>query len=142
MILWLLSNKALLSHTQPQTNRVDNGASASNAKFNNTSLNINSSWTSRVSSNFGLLYSTSNISGTAFNYFSLNLGGSYRLLENKLQLSANISPSFGDYKRQIFEVVANYNVLYNLNLIFQARIYNIPGSPTNSIVGLTTRLSI
>ena len=124
------------------SNRVDNGASASNAKFNNTSLNINSSWTSRVSSNFGLLYSTSNISGTAFNYFSLNLGGSYRLLENKLQLSANISPSFGDYKRQIFEVVANYNVLYNLNLIFQARIYNIPGSPTNSIVGLTTRLSI
>ena len=124
------------------SDRVDNGASKSNAKFNSTSLNINSYWNSQLTSNFGLLYSTSDISGIPFDYVSLSIGGSYKLLENKLQLSANFSPSIGDYKRQIIEVVANYYVLYNLNLIFQTRIYRIPGSPTNSIVGLTTRLSI
>jgi hypothetical protein len=124
------------------SDRVDNGASKSNAKFNSTSLNINSYWNSQLTSNFGLLYSTSEISGIPFDYVSLSFGGSYKLLDNKLQLSANLSPSFGDYKRQIIEVVANYYVLYNLNLIFQTRVYRIPGSPTNSIVGLTTRLSI
>ena len=124
------------------SDRVDNGASKSNAKFNSTSLNINSYWNSQLTSNFGLLYSTSEISGVPFDYVSLSIGGSYKLLDNKLQLSANLSPSFGDYKRQIIEVVANYYVLYNLNLIFQTRVYRIPGSPTNSIVGLTTRLSI
>jgi hypothetical protein len=124
------------------SDRVDNGASKSNAKFNSTSLNINSYWSPQLTSNFGLLYSTSEISGIPFDYVSLSFGGSYKLLDNKLQLSANLSPSFGDYKRQIIEVVANYYVLYNLNLIFQTRVYRIPGSPTNSIVGLTTRLSI
>jgi hypothetical protein len=124
------------------SDRVDNGASNSNAKFNSTSLNINSYWSPQLTSNFGLLYSTSEISGIPFDYVSLSFGGSYKLLDNKLQLSANLSPSFGDYKRQVIELVANYYLLYNLNLIFQTRIYNIPGSPTNSIVGLTTRLSI
>ena len=90
----------------------------------------------------GIVYSASEIRGQPFNYLTIAVGGKYRLLENKLQLSASLSPSFGDFERQALELVADYNVLANLNLVFQTRIFRIPGSATNSIIGLTTRLSI
>ena len=64
------------------------------------------------------------------------------MLEDKLTLTATLSPSFGDFERQALEFVADYNVLKNLNLAFQTRIYRIPGKTTNSIIGLITRYNI
>ncbi len=122
--------------------RDDKSLAMTNAKFNSTSLNVNSYWTQSLMSLFGFVYSASDIKGIAFNYFTLNVGGRYRLLENKLQLTANLSPSFGDFKRQALEFTADYNVLLNLNLMFQFRIYRIPDSATNSIIGLTARVTI
>lgn len=122
--------------------RTDNSIAKANATFNTASLSVTSYWTSQLTSLCGLVYSASEIAGQPFNYFSLTVGGRYRLLENKLLLSATLSPSFGDYERQTLEMVVDYNVLANLNLVFQMRIFRIPGSATNSITGLTTRLSI
>lgn len=122
--------------------RDDRSLAKTNAKFNSTSLNVNSYWTQYLMSLFGFVYSASDIKGIPFNYFTLTVGGRYRLLENKLQLSATLSPSFGDFKRQALEFTADYNILLNLNLMFQSRIYRIPDASTNSIIGLTARVSI
>lgn len=122
--------------------RTDNSLAKANATFNMASLNVTSYWTGQLTSLCGIVYSASEIAGQPFNYFTLTVGGRYRLLENKLLISATLSPSFGDYERQTLELVADYNVLANLNLVFQTRIFRIPGSATNSIIGLTTRLSI
>lgn len=124
------------------SSRTDNSLAKANATFNMSSLNVTSYWTSQLMSLCGIVYSASEISGQPFNYLTITVGGKYRLLENKLQLSASLSPSFGDFERQALELVADYNVLANLNLVFQTRIFRIPGSATNSIIGLTTRLSI
>lgn len=121
--------------------RQDNGASNTDTKFNTAAFNVSSYWTPQLSSDFGLVYSSSEIAGLPFDYFTITASGRYRMLENKLLLSATLSPSFGDFQRQAFELSANYNVIANLNLIFQARIFSMSGV-TNSIIGLSTRLTI
>ncbi|KAF0152621.1 MAG: hypothetical protein FD143_937 [Ignavibacteria bacterium] len=125
-----------------KSDREDNGAANSDAQFNNLSLNLNSFWDKDLMSVFGFVYSSSEISNIPFNYFTFTAGGRYRMLENKLTLTATLSPSFGNFNRQAFEFVADYSVLKNLNLAFQTRLYRFPGKSTNSILGLITRFTI
>jgi hypothetical protein len=124
------------------SNRDDSGFGNSDAKFNNLNLSVNSIWDRKLTSTFGIVYSSSEISTIPFDYFSLTAGGRYRMLDDKLTITATISPSFGDFKRQALDVVCDYNVLANLNLAFQMRAYRIPGETTNSIIGLTTRYTL
>jgi hypothetical protein len=137
---WFIKHNASLSFTT--STRTDNSLAHLDSKFNTGALTLNSYWNQKLSSLFALIYSSSSIKGVPFDYATLTFGGRYKLLEDKLTLSANISPSFGDYKRQAFEIFADYNVLANLNLIFQFRVFSIAGESTNSIVGLVTRLAI
>ncbi len=136
----------LIKHTTTfsfnTSSRTDNSISHSDSKFNSASLTLNSYWTPQLNSIFGLVISSSSIARIPFNYTTVTLGGRYKMLENKLLISATLSPSFGDFQRQTVELTADYNVLMNLNVMFQARIYRIPGASTNSIIGLSTRLSI
>ena len=120
----------------------DNSMMNIDAKFSMGSFNVTSYWTSKWTSLFGIVVSNSELFGKTSNYVTLSFGGKYKLLEDKLQLSATLSPSFGDFNRQTFEFVADYNVLANLNLMFQTRLFRIPGASTNSIIGLVTRLTI
>jgi hypothetical protein len=122
-------------------NREDNSLSNVDATYSATGLTVNSYWTPQLSSIFQVLFSSSEIKNVPFDYVTLTVGGRYRLLENKLQLSAMLSPSFGDFKRQALELMADYNVLANLNLAFQARVFSITGKSTNSIIGLVSRFS-
>lgn len=123
------------------SNREDKGAAMSNANFNNLSLNLNSFWDKDLMSVFGFVYSSSEISNLPFDYFTITAGGRYRLLEDKLTLTATMSPSFGDFERQALEFVADYNVYKNFNIAFQTRLYRFPGKSTNSIIGLITRFN-
>ncbi|MCX7875987.1 MAG: hypothetical protein N2321_07465 [Melioribacteraceae bacterium] len=112
------------------------------SKSSNISFNVNSYWYKNLISNVGFVYNNLDLFGNPFNYFSVSIGGRYILLDDKLSLYGNVSPSFGDFKRQSFEFVANYNVMNNFVIIFQTRIFRIPNQSTNSIVGLSTRLNI
>ncbi|TSA26585.1 MAG: hypothetical protein D4R68_07065 [Ignavibacteriales bacterium] len=124
------------------SDRKDNTLAKMNANFSSGSLTLNSFWNQQLSSLFGIVFSSSEIQGVPFKYISFSFGGKYLMLENKLQLIATLCPSFGDFKRQTLEFTADYNVLANLNLMFQARLFRIPGASTNSIIGLVTRLAI
>jgi len=120
-------------------NREDNSLLNADAKFNSGILGVNSYWTQDLSSVFQLIYSSTEISTVPFDYFTLVAGAKYRMLEDRLMLSATLSPSFGDFQRQALEFFADYSVMANFNLIFQARIFRFPGRATNSIIGLSTR---
>ena len=63
-------------------------------------------------------------------------------MDDKLELSGSISPSFGDFKRQSVDLVAQYEILQNFSLVFQLRLYRIPDQSTNSITGLSTRITL
>lgn len=122
--------------------RDDNGMTNADAKYSTASFSLSSYWDQKLTSFFNFVYYTSEITTIKFDYITLSVGGRYKMLEDKLLLSASLSPSFGDFKRQALDFSADYNILANLNLIFQARLYKIPDKSTNSIVGLTTRLAI
>jgi hypothetical protein len=137
---WRVKHNASISFST--SNRTDNSISHLDSKFNSGTLMLNSYWDPKISSLFALVYSSSSIKGIPFDYLTLTFGGRYKLLEDKLMLSLNLSPSFGDYNRQTFEFFADYNVMTNLNLMLQFRVFRIPNEATNSIVGLIARLSI
>lgn len=132
-------HSASLSFTTQK--REDKSQAKADADFNSGILGVNSYWNPQLSSTFQLIYSSSEIAGKSFDYFTLLAGGKYRMLENKLLLSATLSPSFGDFKRQLLELIADYNVVANLNVALQARIFRFPGKATNSIIGLTSRFT-
>lgn len=131
--------------------RDDESYSPVNSTYNSATITFNSYWNRQLSSIFQLVYSSTElerVDRTAdtrttqpYDYVTLVVGGKYKLLEDKLLLSATLSPSFGDFKRQALDLLADYNILANLSLAFQARIYRIPDKATNSIIGLVTRLA-
>jgi hypothetical protein len=136
IVMGVRHNTSLSFTTQ---NRDDNSLSNADAKFNSGVFSVNSYWDMNLSSTFQMIYSSTEISGVPVDYFTLVAGAKYRMLEDKLSLSASLSPSFGDFKRQAFEFLADYRILQNFNLAFQTRLFRFPGKSTNSIIGLTTR---
>ncbi|MCK9281156.1 MAG: hypothetical protein M0P71_11080 [Melioribacteraceae bacterium] len=124
------------------SSRDDNSLSNTDAKYNSVNLQFNSIWASDLSSIFSASYYSSEIALKEIDFFSISLGGKYLLLENKLQLSAVFSPTFGDIERQAFDLIASYNIVTNLDLIFQARYYRIPGRSNSSIIGVTAQFNI
>jgi len=136
------------------SSREDNSFWDNDKSNTSISLSLNSYWSRDLTSNFSLVYNTSNLSymtydsvsigyintESEYNYLSLSVGGRYKILEDKLELSANFSPSFGDFKRNALDFVGQYFVTSNFSLLLQVRFYQIPDESTNSIVGLSTRV--
>ncbi|MBU1100614.1 MAG: hypothetical protein KKA84_09440 [Bacteroidetes bacterium] len=122
--------------------REDNSLFNIDANYMSTSLSVNSYWNSDFTSYFSAVIYTSEIAGIEYNYSSISLGGKYRMLENKLELNASISPSFGDFERQAFDFTGEYFIYENFSLMLQARLYRIPDQSTNSIFGLMTRIGL
>jgi len=135
--------------------REDNSFWNSDANNTSASLSLNSYWERNLTSFVNLVYYSSDISfntldsltnkytplKSEYNYTSLSIGGRYRMLEDKLEITASISPSFGDFERQAFDLVCQYFITPDFSVILQARMYRIPNQSTNSIIGLLTRLN-
>jgi len=122
--------------------REDNSLINADAKYTSLSLSVNSFWNSDLASFLSLTYYKSEISTEPYNYTMLSLGGKYQMLDDKLELAVYLSPSFGDYKRQSFDFIGQYEAMKNLRLIMQIRFYTISGQSANSISGLTLRYDI
>jgi hypothetical protein len=120
------------------------------ANYFSTNWSLSSYWSSVLTSYFNFIYYSSNLqqkvdsldSKKNYNYFTLSFGGKYRMFENNLEVSATLSPSFGDFKRQALDLIAQYFFSQQLRLTFQARVYRIPDQATNSIFGMTLNYSI
>ncbi|MDZ7765311.1 MAG: hypothetical protein U5K00_12920 [Melioribacteraceae bacterium] len=124
------------------SNRTDNSVWNRNAENFSVTLNLRSNWNEKISSHFGGTYYSSESASLPYDYSSFFIGGTILLLENKLELRATLSPSFGDFERQAFDFTGSYKVIENLVLSLQARFYRIPDVSTNSIVGLITRYTL
>ncbi|MBL1212041.1 MAG: hypothetical protein HND52_01670 [Ignavibacteriae bacterium] len=107
-----------------------------------TSLMLNSNWSSDLISFFNITYYNSDYSNIIYRYTTLSVGARYKAIPNKLEFSLNISPSFGDLERQAFDFLTTYYALNNLRIVLQARIFRIPDSSTNSIIGITSQWNI
>ncbi len=124
------------------SNRTDNTVWDRNSKNLSVTFNLKSEWNKTLSSHIGATYYTSESASLPYDYSSFFLGGSLLLLQDKLELRATLTPSFGDFERQAFDFVGSYRVIEDLVLSLQARFYRIPDVSTNSIIGLTTRYTL
>lgn len=124
------------------SNREDNSLRNNDANNLSISFNIRSEWSKIFTSHAGVTYYTSESASLPYDYSSIFLGGTVYLLKNKLDITATFSPSFGDFERQAFDLLGNYNVIENFTLSLQVRLYRIPDVSTNSIIGLITRYTL
>ena len=135
-----IPHRAYLYFSTSQRN--DNTIWDRNSENLSMSLNVKSEWNKTFSSHVGGTYYSSESASTPYDYSSFFVGGTLKLLRDKLELRATLSPSFGDFERQSFDFVGNYFVIENLTLSLQVRFYRIPDVSTNSIIGLITRYTL
>jgi hypothetical protein len=91
------------------------------------------------------LYSTTPSATSKYNYTTLSLNGVYRLLDEKLRVGATFSPTFGDMKRTLMELMSQYMITPQQSLAFQLYLINNPDNPasTNDIIAsLVYRLDL
>jgi len=124
------------------SDRDDKSIYNSDAKSTSASLMWNTYWSRDLSSFVKATLYNSEISGTNFDYTTVSIGGKYKIIRNKLELSAFLSPSFGDFKRQALDVTGTYYFMNNLSMDAQLRIYRIPDMDTDSIIGVIFRYNI
>lgn len=138
--IWEIPHKANLYLSTSK--RDDNSLRKNNTSNFSFSFNLRSEWNNYFTTHSGVTYYTSESAALPYEYSTVYFGVGLLLLENKLELTATVSPSFGDFERQALDLVANYKVIDNFLLSLQVRLYRIPDVSTNSIIGLITRYSL
>lgn len=124
------------------SNRDDKTIGNSDSKTTSASFFWNSFWDKRLNSFVSLTVYTSEIALSKFDYQTLSVGGRYQLIPDLLTLEASLSPSFGDFKRQAFDLTGIYYIYQNLSLEGQLRIYRIPDAYTDTIIGARLRYNL
>lgn len=98
---------------------------------------------SRVTTLFtNISINTSEYSTTKYNYTSLLLGARHLMMDDMLLLYGAVNPSFGDYKRTLVDVSAQYQILQNLSAGLFLKYINSKtaiGTYNDSILGLVTQ---
>ncbi|MFQ5797243.1 MAG: hypothetical protein ACE5H0_00965, partial [Bacteroidota bacterium] len=104
---------------------------------------LNSTWARPLVTSFGITVSQNEVSRANFDYTTVRLSGRYRLLADKLLLSASIAPTFGDFQRQVVEGGLQYFVTRKFSFVFNVRYFsNEEPSSDDIITGLTTRVDL
>lgn len=77
-----------------------------------------------------------------FDYYNIILGGDYRLLEGNLVVNASYIPTFGDYKRTVFQAGAQYYFMRNMSVVLRADYLQNPNTRDDIISNLTLRYDL
>ena len=79
---------------------------------------------------------------STFHYTTLSANGLYRLLEDRLHLSATVSPTFGDISRTLLDASARYFFRPNLSLQSQLSLYFNKATDNDIIWSLILRFDV
>ncbi len=101
----------------------------------NVNLSVNSTEYSVADTALGTRKST-------FHYTTLSANALYRLMEERLQLSGTLSPTFGDIARTLADASARYFFRPNLSLQGQMSLYFNKGANNDIIWSLILRLDV
>ena len=104
---------------------------------------LNSTWTTPLTTSFGITLNQNEVSGSAFDYTTVLLSGRYRFLANKLLLSASFNPTFGDFQRQVLVGGLQFFVTRKFSFVFNVRYFNNEEPRSDDIItGVTTRIEL
>ena len=76
-----------------------------------------------------------------FDYQTVSLSARYRLLKDRLNLLATIAPSFGDFKRNLVQAGADFQVMENHYLVGQLDFINNPGKSNDLVASIVYRFT-
>jgi len=114
-----------------------------NSKNLSLIMMLSSSWQIPLMTSLSVSLNRSSSSLTTFNYFSISAGGNYRMLQDRLELSALINPNFGDFKRITLDACGKYYLIKNLSIMLDAKYFkNGSPLPGDSIISFLTRYEI
>lgn len=66
---------------------------------------------------------------TSLNYQTVTLNGRYRLISDILRISATFAPTFGDFKRTLYDLSLQWTIAQNQNAVFEYQyIVNTPSA--------------
>jgi hypothetical protein len=128
------------------SNKTDNTTKKQDAQSFNALLLVNTVHTFPLETTFGYSMSLNTIplvtvdttggifrpvvSSASLNYTTITLNGRYKIYKEVLKLSGTFAPTFGDFKRTVFEVGLQYAITQNQNAAFQYQyIINTPPPP-------------
>ncbi len=128
------------------SNTDDNTYRNFDTKTTAVSTSLISSWKFPLQSTLGLSLNNSKLptatGQTDFNYTTLTVAGRYRLLEERLRLSAMFAPTFGDVERSVMTFGVDYSFFTNLVATFDGTILNYTNGSTDSIVSLLLKYNM
>jgi len=75
-----------------------------------------------------------------YDYQTISLGARYRMMNDRLNLTATAAPSFGDFKRLLLQAGAEYQVMENHYIVSQFDFINNPNRASDVIFSLIYRL--
>lgn len=136
-----IRHKAMLSVLTSA--REDNSLSNSDANYTSVILSLQNQWNKSLTTFFNPSINLSRISNTNFDYYSISVGGRYRLLDDKLELTGMMNPTFGDFQRVVIETIAQYFILKNFSVNLYSRyIINQKPIKDETTIGLSTKFAL
>jgi hypothetical protein len=105
-------------------------------------FSLNTYWNEGLTSFFNLSINSSKIKDINLDYTGFSIGARQSLLEKRLEVGANINPTFGDLKRVTYDINSRYNINADFSLNFQLRLLTYTDIPNDLIVSLSARYAI
>jgi hypothetical protein len=106
------------------------------------SLGLNTYYSFPLQTLFSLSYNNSSTRGAEWSYTNLAFTGYYKMLDNRLMLNAGIRSTFGDFKRGVFDLGAQYTIIQNLNVRGQVNLFTYESAKNESVWSLMLRYDI
>lgn len=75
----------------------------------------------------------------SFNYQTISFNARYRMMDDRLNLLATLTPSFGDFKRFLIQAGADYQILENHYIVGQIDFIQNPGKASDVIFSIIYR---
>jgi hypothetical protein len=124
------------------SNRDDRTSRDWDTKNFSLSLGLNTYYSFPLQTSFIISFNNSSTKGAKWNYTNLAFTGYYKMLDNRLVFNAGIRSTFGDFKRGVFDLGAQYTIIRNLNIRGQVNLFTYESSKNESVWSLMLRYDI
>lgn len=137
------------------SSKTDNTPKKQDVKSLNAFLLVNTVHTFPLETAFGYSMSLNTIpqasldaaghlitSSVSLDYTTISINGRYKIYKEFLKLSATFAPTFGDFKRTVFEAGLLYAIAQNQNAAFQYQLIVNSGTANDSYISLLYRIDL
>ena len=124
------------------SNRNDRTVRDWDTKNFSLSLGLNTYFSFPLQTSLNISFNNSSTRGSKLNYTNLAMTGYYKLLNDRMYVNAGMRSTFGDIKRNVFDIGLQYTLIRNLSLLGQVSMYSYKSTSSESVWSLMLRYDI